>query len=550
MPAQNGTAVLLDYGTQGARQAGQAVLLEYTPTIVPRVMLSSGVTARWPGSRAAASATRLTAPRTVRLDEARREPWAFGPARNVERLAPWVIGRRADSGRRVPWRPRERRIDDQVVMPWGRARLADDGLRAPWRPRELRIDDLVGMPWVGSAARDLGRVAPWGLPRSVDPLPLHAVLPRVRSADLPQWMPWTRYSRILDPGWGVAQPPGPTPNPDGTWVVPVKQVYIMLNESTLTRVSDGAVVPTMGLSLSLDAERWTWNWSATVPHAAIALVGRGTELQAAVNGDVVRLVVEAVARSRTFGRDSLRVSGRGRNAELGEPSSQVLSHGNLTSTRTAQQLAYDALLDNGVPLPWSIDWQLTDWTVPAGAWALQGTRMAALQAIAAAAGGYVQPHNSDQVVRLLHRYPIAPWDWAGVTPDIELPAAGVTSEGIEWITQPAYNRVFVSGEGDGVLGQITRTGTAGDMAAPTVTDALATHSAVVLQRGRAVLSDTGDQALVTLKMPVWEETGVIVPGKFVRYVDGATTRVGIVRSTQVEVGYVEAWQTIKVETHE
>ena len=55
-------------------------------------------------------------------------------------------------------------------------------------------------------------------------------------------------------------------------------------------------------------------------------------------------------------------------------------------------------------------------------------------------------------------------------------------------------------------------------------------------------SDPLEQAL-----PVLAQTGVIQPGIYVQYVDGAVTRTGIVRSTQVEVGEIDVYQTIGVE---
>lgn len=550
MAAQSGSAILLEYGPQGSRQVGSGVLLQYGVVVTPRVMLTAGTVARWAASKVAEVTTTLLDPATALLDDDRAAPWQVGPAVQPERRAPWVIGGKADRGEHAPWVPRERRIDDPSLLPWGRARVADDEAAAPWGRYEQRIDPVEHAPWVGAVARDDALRMPWGKPRGLDPLPVHNTFPRVRSADLPQWIPWTRYSRQLNPGWGIAIPPGPQPNDDGTWVVPIKQVYIMINESTLTRVADGQVVPCFDLSLQLDVDAWTWSFSATVPGASLGLVGRETELQAAVNGEVVRLVVTSIGRDRGFPTSRLKISGKGRSAQLAAPYSPTLVFGNPSASRTAQQLAYDALLDNGVPLPWSIDWQLDDWAVPAGAWSLQGSRMDALVAIAAAAGGYVQPHNADQVLRILHRYPVAPWAWAGVTPDYELPSAPVTRESIEWVSKPLYNRVFVSGQGAGVLGQITREGTAGDLVAPMVTDALATATAGVRQRGRAILSDVGDQARVALRCPVFEETGLMVPGKFVRYVDGAETRIGIVRSVQVAVARNEAWQTVEVETHE
>ena len=39
---------------------------------------------------------------------------------------------------------------------------------------------------------------------------------------------------------------------------------------------------------------------------------------------------------------------------------------------------------------------------------------------------------------VLPRYPTAPWDWAGVTPDFLLPESVVSVEGTEWLEKAAY----------------------------------------------------------------------------------------------------------------
>ncbi|WP_175525959.1 hypothetical protein [Paracidovorax konjaci] len=53
---------------------------------------------------------------------------------------------------------------------------------------------------------------------------------------------------------------------------------------------------------------------------------------------------------------------------------------------------------------------------------------------------------------------------------------------------------------------------------------------------------------MTLRMQVLPETGVIVPGQFVRFRD-AQTVMGIVRSTSIEWSRPSLCQTIAVETH-
>ena len=342
------------------------------------------------------------------------------------------------------------------------------------------------------------------------------------------------------------------PPPDGEpVVVPVRRVYFVINNVTLYRVSDGAPVPVFNLSLSLDASSWTWGFDAQLPAKAESLVAPGTasgpvELVASVNGTEFRVFAESISRERVFGDASIRISGRGRNAVLASPFAPVMTFRN-TEARTARQLMDDVLTLNGIPLGWTVDWGLTDWNVPAGVFARQGTWIEALSAIASAVGGYLLPHPSDERISVRHRYPVPPWEWNAVTPEFVLPVDAVARESLRWLDKPAYNRVFVSGQDIGVLGQVTRAGTAGDVLAPMVVDPLITEAAAARQRGIAVLADTGHQIEVSLRLPVLTETGIIEPGAFVEYQDGSVTRLGLVRSTQIEAGMPEVWQTLGVQ---
>ena len=289
-----------------------------------------------------------------------------------------------------------------------------------------------------------------------------------------------------------------TEPPDGDPViVPIRRVYLVINNVTLHRLPDGLPVPVFNLSLSLDAASWTWGFDAQLPAKAESLVAPGyasgpVELVASVNGTQFRVLAESISRERSFGDTSIRVSGRGRNVVLAAPYAPVVNF-QQPQARTARQLMDDVLTLNGIPLGWNIDWGLTDWNVPAGVFVKQGTWIEALVAIASAVGGYLIPHPSDQSLRVRHRYPAAPWNWATVTPDFVLPVEAVARESLRWIEKPAYNRVFVSGQDIGVLGQVTRAGTAGDVLAPMVVDALITEAAAARQRGIAVLGDTGQQ---------------------------------------------------------
>lgn len=342
--------------------------------------------------------------------------------------------------------------------------------------------------------------------------------------------------------------------PGAVVTVPILGAYVVLNDFSLTRVDTGQPVEVEEFSATLDADSWTWGWSASL-HAALMPLVRSpaldehVELLATLNGTPVRLVVERMARDRRFAASRLRISGRGRAAWLAAPHAPVEARYN-TAARTAQQLLADALTINGVSIGWAVDWRLTDWLVPAGAWSHQGTYMDAAMRIAEAGGGYVQAHDTEQRLIVLPRYPAAPWHWATQTPDIDLPEDACEVEGIEWQDRPAYDAVWVHGGESGRRDRIRRAGTAADRTAPTIVDALATAPEMTRQRGLAALGDTGRQAHISLRLPVLPETGIIVPGKLIRYTESGVSRVGLSRSVQVDHRFPELWQTIRIETHE
>ncbi|WP_341674941.1 hypothetical protein [Niveibacterium sp. SC-1] len=334
--------------------------------------------------------------------------------------------------------------------------------------------------------------------------------------------------------------------PPGPIVVPVLRTYIVVNDIQLVRVADGFVLEAPSFSVTFDSDSWTCAFQATLPASAMDDVMPAPDpvlLEARINGQAFRVLAESVTRTRRFGERRLQVSGRGWASELGAPQAPAGSWAN-TELRTAQQLAEEVL-----PTGWSLDWQLDDWLVPAGAWSFQGVPIDAVKRIAEAAGGYVRSARAARTLSVLHRYPVAPWEWGDETPDIILPADPVSVEGIEVVDKALYNAIYVSGESAGVLAHIKRSGTAGDLVAPMVTDALNTDPIVARQRGRAVLSDVGRQTRVSLELPILPEVGVIDLGAMIDFDDGTVTRRGLVRANSVSAAYPRVRQVVEVETH-
>lgn len=536
---------------------------------------------------------------------------AAGPVGSIVGT-PWIQPDQVDHGSASAWQSADR-SDAATSVPWDSTARADTASSIPWQAAApvsqargvvyqacTPLDVLSAIGWQMAA------------PASVNLLSPHQVadvLEQLRSASAQQATPivyrayaphqvatpaqrairarWQVAAQLIPPGLTVLVPGGgtgtdqhpvtldlvfacppyepgapldlvfghvclPPVGPPALIVIPSRGTYMTYNAIRLRRVAGDIELNASSVDLSIDHRSWTWSWSAGLEASALSLLapddGDLVEMEMTINGVSYRLHAEDVERTRKFPTTRIAAGGRGLAAELDDPVA-LQQYFSAPSARTAQQLANEALTVNGVGIGWDVDWGLTDWLVPGGIWSHLGTHISAVSAIAAAAGGYVQPHATARTLRMLPLYPAAPWDWDGLTPDIELPAAPVTLEGIRWQSRPAYDRVFVSGDGQGTIWQITRAGTAGAVDAPMVVDQLATAVEAARQRGLSILGDTGRQAMVTLSLPVLAETGLILPGKLVRYVDGSTTRTGLVRSCAIEWRRPRLRQRISLETH-
>lgn len=643
MTAQLGSAVLLQYGRQGAQQPGGAVLLSYdsVPAEGEKRRAAAGAFAPWGRSRGAMRALNAVYRSVMVEDIGAALPWGGAAGEDVGSAAPWSIAARTDDARAVPWGDSGIAIDEDRAAHWKAAARRDEEIAEPWGSfGPMLNEDRVGA-WRGSAPADDEKTGPWlpfrlplfmpvpyirpaggaanfaaiggGIDSAVFspagyaapagdglqfvfgdgtyaapvmPAPeLSAVLPAgnaadflyapVRApvlnaagnqvmapssrdvADLLPWgltvqlndetvIEWRRYSRQMDPGWGVVTPPGPVdPQPGETIIIPVRRFYIVQNEIMLTRVSDGQPIPALNLSVSFDCDSWLPTFSATIPESVRALVMPGqtpVEVRAYINGSEFVFLVEKIGRSRAFAKPSVAISGRGIAAELDAPFAAAKQHSN-ASAMTAQQLIGAALEYTTYSQTWNID----DWLVPAGALAISGTPAAVAAHVAEAAGAVLAADWALRDLRMLPRYPVKPWEWDTATPAYVIPAAVTETEGVEWIDKPDYNLVYVAGVQSGIIGRIKRAGTAGDKPAPMVTHPLCTHADAARQRGTAILSDTGRKALLRISMPVLESTGVIDICRLIEFSDGANTRRGIVRANEVSVEFPTVRQTLTIE---
>ncbi len=347
-------------------------------------------------------------------------------------------------------------------------------------------------------------------------------------------------------------------NPREPIVVPALRSYIVINSIEIRRADAlaGDPLPSESFQMALNRQSWTWTFSATF-HASArdALApgpgGQPVELEVRVNGQPFRMQAERIGRSRRFPEHLVTASGRGLAAVLDAPHAPVQTFSQPLA-RTAQQLMTEALTVNGVGFGWAVDFQLADWLVPGGVWMHQGTWASALAQIARATGGYLQPHDTDPVLRVLPAWPMPWWDWAsGLAYDFDLPAGIGEVDETEVIDQPGYNRIFVSGEAGGIVADLTRSGTAGDvLKQPMAVHPLITTIDAAKALARAELAESGRALKHKMTLPVLEQTGVIKPGHVLRYYDDAgTRRLGIVRATGVSQQFPVLTQSLEIDSH-
>jgi hypothetical protein len=349
-----------------------------------------------------------------------------------------------------------------------------------------------------------------------------------------------------------------TPLPVVAFFILPARFYMTTHNVFAQRLPDLASVPIYDATVSADAGSYCWTLQLTGPASLFELLapvaGLPAQIRVTMDGIPWVFAVDGMQRSSAFGKTGVSVTGRSVTALIGAPYLRAVTRDNVGADRLAQQLALDALQYSGVDL----DWGLTDWLVPAGAWSHNGTPLDAVQAIAQAAGGYLQSHRSAATLLTRHPYsqrtgdnPGAPWGWMTGPADVDLAPDAIITDGVERRDGPDINAVYVSGTTQGVLARVKRTSTAGDKLSAMVTDALITHADAARQRGLAVLGAAGSKYNVRLELPVLtgaSQPGVLEVGQLVQ-VNAASPWRGRVRAVSAAYKRPTLRQTVTLERH-
>ncbi|MEW6487662.1 MAG: hypothetical protein AB1578_07080 [Thermodesulfobacteriota bacterium] len=519
--------------------------------------------------------------------------WGDGTEVRAEPGSLWRDAPRCREETRLPWADTDAKLAAEHAGPWRDPPRRREERRLPWADTDAKLAFELAAAHHDPPRRRDERRLPWGGYRSV---PREwAAWYRYPARHRPEWrIPWNQFRLVRwEERWwkegehalawleaGAPEPVWIPPSGDAVLlplICPLldwpgyavwlflrerpcapshrRRVWRLVNQISVVRLPDRHPVPVLGLSLAGDLESWAWGVRLTLPDRdALALVspvgGAPVEIEATVNGYTWTALVEGFEERRGFGKSGFVVAGRSRSAVLAAPYAPVRSF-QLGETRTAVQLAEAelALVAGG----WTLDWDTVDWLVPAGAWSYHDlTPLQALARVAGAVGAGVQSDRELKAVRVLPRYPVSPWAWAAADPDTTLLDALVPSLALRWEERPGWQGVYVSGEAQGALVRVRRTGTDGMPNHPLVVDALTTHVDAGRERGRQVLARAGKWATVTVELPILpipQEPGLLTPGQLVEVADGVATWKALVVSCRVEAGRPRVRQTVDLERY-
>ena len=305
-----------------------------------------------------------------------------------------------------------------------------------------------------------------------------------------------------------------------------------------------------GVSIASNDDGFGWTLSANGPEHLIdqlALVdGLPARVRVTIDGIDWVFAVDPPERTRKFAERKVSVVGQSVTALLGDPYLPASNWDNSAAPFTAQQLVAQALEFTGV----GIDWGITDWLVPAGAWSFQGTPLAVAQRVAEAVGAVVRSHRTEEILQFAPRYPALPWEWDATPLDVQMPGQLMTSDGLQNRRNPDWEAVYVLGQIHGQKGHVVRTGTAGAVLAPQVIDSLITHPDAARQRGCAVLGAAGRGYTQNMTVPLLTGSsypGLILPGYLLQVDEPDESWRGLVRGITITESVPTVRQQLVVE---
>ncbi|ENV09556.1 hypothetical protein F966_02214 [Acinetobacter higginsii] len=305
-------------------------------------------------------------------------------------------------------------------------------------------------------------------------------------------------------------------------IAPVDWWYIV-NEIKVTRLDNGQEIQIYSGDYSTDRSSWSWSYNLTIPFYEKSktepIDGKPVILKIMINGNEHRMLLENISRSRQFGKETYKLSGRSPTALLDAPYAPTRSFTQENERSSVQlvQAELDRVNSNIV-----LNWDLIDalgWILPPESLSYSNlTPIAAIKLIVEAAGGFIYSEPASNTLTIKPRYKKTWWDSIAIDEyDRVIPESIVTDQSTNYEPYPDYNGVFLTNDRNGDTGQIKRVGTAGDVLQESINSPLLTSTTVMHSKGREVLAKAGLIENHSLLMPITQQIGLCLPGELVAF---------------------------------
>lgn len=519
--------------------------------------------------------------------------WRLAPTTQVSAAMGWGMAAQFSASAAFSWAGRTPNARRSLTLGWrSLALVRRDGV-LPWHGRQCAANASITFSWASlPIARAQARLS-WAEAQTKLHLARRLLWSNPGLTRRYARLPWGSASGV--PWWVGPKPgPGPEPDPDPQFpggayvglnlgcralgiagfaplnlginacyaVRPQRRTYVVINEASVVRLPDRTLIDVSRVSISSSVDAWGHSFDlelANPAHAALLMptAAGPRQIEVDLNGYVWTALVESQARRREWGSTGVTLTGRSRTALLAAPYAPARVKAT-TEERSMAQLVAEELADTG----YAASYDTADWLVPAGAWFYDGfTALDAISGLADASGAVVQSDPASTSVRVRARYPASPWLWKEVAPDHVLQEDYVVTESVQMRSAPLYDAVVVTGElaGKGVTAKIRKGGEAGQLFAPQASSPLINTAAAASERGRNILSDRGEQALIELSLPLFPlplrsgEVGRILPLDLVQVLAAEGTWHGLCTASRIEVRAEDAAlvveQIITLERH-
>ncbi len=385
----------------------------------------------------------------------------------------------------------------------------------------------------------------------------------------------------------------------------LQETYRMMNIILVETAITHTPIEVTSINIKYDKQSWLWSFSLTIPKDGRGVnylelikptAGVFIDIRININGWIWICRVESWHESRVFAKDSWTVQGRSPSMELGSPVNQKTSYiydAEGTDMTAGGQIIQDVLdgtmlgIDN---TGWTMNWDAyantisgfdpvsaaeDNWGIKPGTFSwVDKTQIEVVKMLTDAIGAFIitkpncitdAPTEGSKTLYAVPITDVPPWHWntnSIYEPDVDhaIRTAYATEVGRSFESIPVYNAVYVMGQSvadpqgtninTGIpVAEIYREGVGpGErIYAPDVTDQWLTTWKACGERGRVVISDTGDWikhsvrlfSLETKGNPSPMITGLVLPGDYVEIEEhGTNVWYGSVVATDISAAVI------------